>query len=94
MERKIYGNYWKNKWFISKSGAWFIFKGERYKILKAIISEKEGEPGIVLDDYLEIACNDKSIKILKYREKVNDSKKLRSLSLDQKIKKGSNLNNA
>ena len=75
-------------------GAWFIFKGERYKILKAIISEKEGEPGIVLDDYLEIACNDKSIKILEIQREGKRQQKIEEFVLGSKIKKGSNLNNA
>ena len=74
-------------------GAWFIFKGERYKILKAIISEKEGEPGIVLDDYLEIACNDKSIKILEIQREGKRQQKIEEFVLGSKIKKGSNLNN-
>ena len=46
-------------------GAWFIYNGERYKVLKAKISNGVGSVGAVLDDYLEICCNDKSIKILK-----------------------------
>ena len=45
-------------------GAYFIFNGERYKILKAEIGQTQGKPGEVLSDYLEISCGDKkSIKI-------------------------------
>ena len=44
--------------------AWFIYNGERYKILKAEVSDKKGEIGSVLGDYLEVGCSDKSIKIL------------------------------
>ena len=61
---------------------------------KAIISEKEGEPGIVLDDYLEIACNDKSIKILEIQREGKRQQKIEEFVLGSKIKKGSNLNNA
>jgi len=75
-------------------GAWFVFKGERYKILKAIISEKQGEPGIVLDGYLEIACNDKSIKILEIQREGKREQKIEEFVLGSKITKGSNLNNA
>ena len=47
-------------------GAFFIFKGERYKILKAEIGQAQGKPGEVLSDHLEISCGDKkSIKIKK-----------------------------
>ena len=45
-------------------GAWFIYNGERYKVLKAKISNGAGNVGAVLDDYLEISCKYKSIKIL------------------------------
>ena len=45
-------------------GAFFIFKSERYKILKGEISSGIGNPGEVISDYLEIACGNKqSIKI-------------------------------
>ena len=40
-------------------GAFFIYKGERYKILKAEIGNGIGKPGEVISDYLEIACGDK-----------------------------------
>lgn len=46
-------------------GAFFNFKGERYKILKAEIGNGIGQTGEVLSDKLEIACtNNQSIKIL------------------------------
>ena len=35
-------------------GAFFIYKGERYKILKAVLASGIGESGDVLDNYLEI----------------------------------------
>ena len=45
--------------------AFFIYKGERYKILKADLTFNSGETGEVLDNYLEISCgNKKSIKVL------------------------------
>ena len=31
-------------------GAWFIYKGERHKILKAELGNAKGEPGIVLSE--------------------------------------------
>ena len=76
------------------AGAWFIFKGERYKILKATISEKQAAPGIVLDEYLEISCNDKSIKILEIQREGKRQQKIEEFVLGSKITKGSNLNNA
>ena len=40
-------------------GAYFIFNGDRYKILKAEIGNGSGHPGEVLNDKLEIACSNK-----------------------------------
>ena len=51
-------------------GAWFIFKGERYKILEAELGFKSDQVGKVLDNNLEIACgNKKSIKVIKIQER-------------------------
>ena len=48
-------------------GAYFIYKGERYKILKAELASGMGESGDVLDDSLKICCGDKkSIKVICY----------------------------
>ena len=55
----------KNKWslpFFRVHG--FLFNGERYKILKAEISNARGEIGMVLNDNFEIGCINKSIKII------------------------------
>ena len=70
-------------------GAFFIYKGERYKILKAEIGNGIGNPGEVISDYLEVACGDKqSIKI---KEIQREGKKVQSISefmLGTQIKKG------
>merc|ERR1711969_457524 len=75
-------------------GAWFIYNGERYKVLKAEISNGMGKIGTVLNDYLEICCNDKSIKILKIQRQGKRPQNINEFMLGSQIKKGSNLNNA
>jgi len=75
-------------------GAWFIYNGEKYKVLKAEISNGAGKIGTVLDDYLEIRCNDKSIKILKIQREGKRPQNINEFMLGSQIKKGSNLNNA
>ena len=75
-------------------GAWFIYKGERYKILKAEISERKGKAGIVLDEYSEVACNNKSIKILEIQREGKRPQKINEFMLGSQIKVRSNLNNA
>ena len=75
-------------------GAWFIYNGERYKVLKAEIANGVGKAGAVLDDYLEICCKDKSIKILEIQRQGKRPQNINEFMLGSKIKKGSSLNNA
>ena len=75
-------------------GAWFIYNGERYKVLKAEIANGVGKAGAVLDNYLEICCNDKSIKILEIQRQGKRPQNINEFMLGSQIKKGSNLNNA
>ena len=74
--------------------SFFIYNGERYKILKAELSDQRGEAGSVLNDNLEIACNDKSIKILEIQREGKRSQKINEFMLGSKIKKGSSLKDA
>ena len=75
-------------------GAYFIFKGERYKILKAEIGNGLGEIGEVLSDKLEIACgNNNSIKILEIQRQGKKPQKIGEFMLGSQIKKGSILSN-
>ena len=78
----------------SSPGAWFIYNGERYKVLKAEIGNAIGKIGLVLDDYLEISCSDKSIKILEIQREGKRPQNIKEFMLGSQIKKGSNLNNA
>ena len=41
-------------------GAWFEYKSERFKILRAKLSLKNGNPGCVLDENLTIGCESNS----------------------------------
>ena len=74
-------------------GAWFNFKGERYKILKAKISKKKGQIGEVLSETLEVGCIDSSIEILEIQRQGKQPQKVSEFMFGSKIKKGSNLQN-
>ena len=75
-------------------GAFFIHKGERYKILKAELASGIGEIGDVLNDYLEISCgNKKSIKVIDIQRQGKKPQNISEFMLGSQIKKGSNLNN-
>ncbi|MDB4154504.1 methionyl-tRNA formyltransferase [Candidatus Pelagibacter sp.] len=71
-------------------GAFFIFKGERYKILKADIGIGIGNPGEVVSDYLEVACgNGQSIKIKEIQRQGKKPQNIGEFMLGSQIKKGS-----
>jgi len=70
-------------------GAFFIFKGERYKILKGEISSGIGNPGEVISDYLEVACGNKqSIKINEIQRQGKKPQNIGEFMLGSQIKKG------
>ena len=69
-------------------GAFFNFKGERYKVLKAEIGSGVGKIGEVLSDNLEISCdNNQSIKILEIQRQGKNPQKIGEFMLGSKIKK-------
>ncbi|MBC8307596.1 MAG: methionyl-tRNA formyltransferase [Pelagibacterales bacterium] len=74
-------------------GAWFLFNGERHKVLKAILSDSKDQAGMVLNENLEIACGNNSLRILEIQREGKKTQKTNEFILGTKIKKGSNLNN-
>jgi methionyl-tRNA formyltransferase len=75
-------------------GAWFLYNNQRYKVLKAEIGKGIGIPGLVLNDYLEICCKNKSIKILEIQREGKRSQSVNEFMFGSKIKKKLNLINA
>ena len=70
-------------------GAFFIYKGERYKILKAEIGNSVGNPGEIVSDYLEVACGDKhSIIIKEIQRQGKRPQNIGEFVLGSQIKKG------
>ncbi|PQM61110.1 MAG: methionyl-tRNA formyltransferase [Rhodobacteraceae bacterium] len=47
--------------FSPSPGAWFALEGERIKILACQVSNGAGDPGVVLDEYFQVACGNGSI---------------------------------
>ncbi len=61
-------------------GAFFIFRGERYKVLKAEISNIRGNAGEVVSDELDVACGyGQSIKILEIQRQGKNPQKIKSI---------------
>ncbi len=70
-------------------GAYFIYKGERYKILRAEIGNGIGNPGEIITDYLEVCCGDKqSIKIKEIQRQGKKPQNIEEFMLGSQIKKG------
>jgi len=70
-------------------GAYFFFKGERYKILKAEVGYGVGEVGQVISEQLEIVCgNKKSIKIYEIQRQGKKAQKINEFILGSQINKG------
>ena len=70
-------------------GAFFIYKGERYKILKGEIGNGIGNPGEIVSDYLEVACgNNQSIKIKEIQRQGKKPQNIGEFVLGSQIKKG------
>ena len=73
-------------------GAFFIYEGERYKILKAEIGNgnKNRNPGEVISNYLEVACGKgQSVKIIEIQRQGKKPQKIEKFMLGSHIKKGS-----
>ena len=72
-------------------GGFFIFRGERYKILKAQISFSKNQPGKVLSNDLEISCGENSIKILNIQREGKKPQKINEFMLGSQIQTGTYL---
>ena len=74
-------------------GAYFIFNGDRYKILKAEIGNGSGLSGEVLNDKLEIVCsNNESIKVIEIQKEGKKIQEINEFLNGSQIRKGSTLN--
>ena len=69
-------------------GAWFMYKNTRYKIWKALISEKKGSPGTIHDNNFIIGCGDKSIKIAEIQKEGKNKLLLKDFLLGMNFKIG------
>ena len=73
-------------------GAWFKYKNERFKVLKAKISTTNGKAGSVLDENLTIGCKSNSIQILELQRQGKNKQTTKEFLLGNKIIRSSILN--
>ena len=72
-------------------GAFFLFKGERYKILKAEKSHTNGKPGNIISEDFEICCGEDSIKVLSIQREGKKVQQIKEFLLGSQINKGTNI---
>ncbi len=72
-------------------GAFFIFNGKRYKILKAEKSYKNGKAGNIISEDFEICCGEGSIKVLTIQREGKRVQQINEFLLGTQIKKGTNI---
>ena len=73
-------------------GAWFEFDKERFKVLRAKISLKNGKIGCVLDENLTVGCGSGSVEILELQRQGKNKQRTKEFLLGKKINKGMILN--
>jgi len=74
-------------------GGWFKYKNNRYKILRAVLSENNKKPGEIIGNDLIISCGSNSIKVIKIQKEGKKSQFTKDFLLGSRLKKGIILNN-
>ena len=72
-------------------GVWFLHKSSRIRIISAIETNYNGNPGEVLDDELTIACKENSLKISSLQKEGKKKLTSKDFLIGYKIKKGEKL---
>ncbi|MDC3152305.1 methionyl-tRNA formyltransferase, partial [Pelagibacteraceae bacterium] len=78
--------------FNPKPGAWFVYKKERIKILKAKEIAKKGKAGEVLDNKLIIGCAVNAIQILRIQKEGKKEMEVKEFLIGNNLEKGTKLN--
>ena len=69
-------------------GAWFEYKGDRFKVFKATKSSLSGKPGTVMNENLNVACKSNSVQILELQKQGKKKQTVKEFLLGYKIDKG------
>jgi len=72
-------------------GAFFLFNGERHKILKAEKSDTNGKAGSIVSENFEVCCGEGSIKVLSIQREGKRVQQINEFLLGTQIKKGANI---
>ncbi len=78
--------------FNPKPGAWFLYKKERIKILKALEIKKKGKEGEILDEKLTVGCGINAIQILRIQKEGKRDMDVAEFLIGNNLKKGIKFN--
>ena len=78
--------------FNPKPGAWFLFKNERIKILKAKEVNKIGHESEILDNKLTVGCSVNAIQIIRLQKEGKREMDVAEFLAGNNFKKGTKLN--
>ena len=73
-------------------GAWFEYKGERFKVFKAEVVDGRGNAGLIINEDLTIACGEKALNILEIQRQGKDIMSVSDFIRGFKFKRGDNVN--
>ena len=73
-------------------GSWFIFKGSRVKVIKAVEVNQQGKPGEILSKNLIIACKKNAIQILELKKEGKNKMKAQEYTNGNKLEVGTSIN--
>ena len=73
-------------------GAWFEYKGERFKVFKAEVVDGRGNAGSIINEDLTIACGEKALNIIEIQRQGRDIMNVSDLIRGFKFKRGDNVN--
>ena len=73
-------------------GAWFEYKGERFKVFKAEVVDGCGKAGLIINEDLTIACGEKALNILEIQRQGKGIMSINELIRGFQFKKGDNVN--
>ncbi len=72
-------------------GCWFKFSGSRIKVIKAKEVKITGDPGVILDNELTVACSENAIQILELQKEGKNKILTKEFLKGNKLEKGLNL---
>ena len=78
--------------FNPKPGAWFLFKNERIKIIKAQEVSKTGREAEILDDKFTVGCSVNAIQILRLQKEGKREMDVTEFLVGNNLEKGTKLN--